>query len=91
MLGRPEPWELFVTCRVIDPFELECGTVIGLALDDGSSNEVDLMPFDDVDVVTFAVVDVPLDLMSLCLVELFGELWLCATVVAEPCDESKLE
>lgn len=79
MLGRPDPWELFVTCSVIDPFELECGIVVtddddGLAFDEGSSNDVDLMPFDDVDVVTFAVVDVPLDLMSLCLVELFGEL-----------------
>lgn len=71
VLGKPEPFELFVTCSVMDPLEFELGNVTELALD-GSSNDVDLIPFDDVEVVTFGV-DVPLDFMSLCLVELFGE------------------
>lgn len=66
VLGKPEPFVLFVTCSVIDPFELEFGIF-------GSSKDVDLMPFDEVDVVTFGV-DVPLDLMSLCFAALFGEL-----------------
>lgn len=72
MFGKPEQLELFVTCSVIDPLEFEVGIVTELALD-GSSKDVDLIPFDDVEVVTFGV-DVPLDFISLCLVELFGEL-----------------
>lgn len=57
-----------------------------------SSKLVDFIPFEEVEVVTFAV-DVPLDFISLCRAEFFGLpwLWLWATVVAEPCDESKLE
>lgn len=70
VLGRPEPLAfVFVTCSVMEPFEFEFDIIFG------SSKDVDLMPFVDVDVVTFGV-DVPLDLMSLCLTALFGEPWL---------------
>lgn len=85
VFGKPVQLLLFVTWRVIDPLEFEFGI---MALLD-SSNDVDLIPFEDVDVVTF--VEVPLDLISLCLVEFFGDPCVCATVADEPCAESKLE
>lgn len=56
----------------MDPLELELGNAIALAVD-GSSNDVDFIPSDDVDVVTLGV-DVPLDFVSFCRDEvLFGE------------------
>lgn len=76
VLGNPEqPCVLFVTCSVIDPLEFELGK-IPRSLLPVSSNEVDLMPLAEVEVVTFdddESVDTPLDFMSRCFGELRGE------------------
>lgn len=73
VLGRLEqPCALLVTCSVIEPFEFECGTP-PITLSDGSSNDVDLIPLAEVDVVTFCDDDLAV-LISRCFGEFFGEL-----------------
>lgn len=80
VFGKHDPLLLLVTWSVIDPLELELGNDDMALL--GSSNDVDLIPFDEVDVVTFGV-DVPLDLINLWRAGAFGEFWLWATATVD--------
>lgn len=94
VFGNIDPFVLFVTCSVIDPFDCELGNPMAPS---ESSKDVDLTPFDDIEV--FVVV--PFDVSALCFGEFFGEYvvlradWVAACevvaiVLAELC-ESKLE